>query len=99
MTLKQIREALALREGGIVQAWEYSVSHQWLTIRVTAPSLTGNFHLRCGDCDRAEFDTYWSPASLTVEMLGEGFLVHDSDHLRVVCGIVEGVFNVAPCFS
>ncbi len=96
VTFKQIQEAVVLRQGGMGKIWQYQVSHSWLTIRLTAPSLFGNFHLRCGDCDRAEFDTCWSPAAVQVERIADRFLVHDGAHLRVECGILDGVYNVEP---
>ena len=99
MTYKQIQEAVAARSGGQAQVGEYRVSHQWLVIRLTAPQLAGNFHLSCGACERAEFDTTWFGAAVQVERTDDGFLVHDGAHLRVECGVVEGAFNVEPCFG
>lgn len=85
-----------MRRGGMAKIWKYEVGHAWLTIRLTAPQLFGNFHLRCGACDRAEFDTCWSPAAIQIERLKNGFLVHDGSHLRVECGVIEGNYNVEP---
>ena len=99
MTFKQIQEALAARSGGQAKVWGYRVSHKWLVIRLTAPQLAGNFHLSCGDCERVEFDAAWFGAAVQVEQAEDGFLVHDGAHLRVECGIVEGAFNVEPCFG
>jgi hypothetical protein len=96
MTLKQIQEALAAHHDGMAKAWSYEVSHQWLTVRLTAPQLCGNFHLRCGDCERVEFDTCWSPTAVQIEQVVGGFLVHNGAHLRVECGGIEGDYNVQP---
>jgi len=99
MSLKQIQEALEIRYGGAAQVWSYSVSHQWLTIRLTKHGLAGNFHLLCGACDRLEFDTAWLDSNLQVERSEAGFVVRDGAHLRVECGIVTGRYNVPPVFG
>jgi len=83
----------------MAKAWEYHIGHQWLTLRIIAPSMAGNFHLRCGACERVEFDTYRSPVSTQVERHDDSFLVQDGNHLRVRCGIIEGFYNIAPCFG
>jgi len=53
MTLYQIQKALDLRRGGAAKPWEYQVSLQRFTLRITAPALAGNFHLVCGARVRA----------------------------------------------
>ena len=99
MTLKQIQEALGVRRGGTAKIWEYQVSHQWLIIRLTAPHLVGNFHLSCGACERAEFDTCWSPVTVQVEQVTGGFVVSDGAHLHIKCGVLEGTFNAEPFWA
>jgi len=99
MTLYRIQNALDLRRGGAAQPWEYQVSLQRFTLRITAPELAGNFHLVCLACERLEFDTNWSPIAVTVEQRESGFVVYDGPHLRVECGVVAGEYNVLPVFG
>ena len=98
-SLRDVREAVSLRRGGRAQVLEYQAGHQWLTLRLVKPGLAGNFHLRCGACERVTFETQWEPASVEVEEAAHGFVVHDGAHLRVECGLVEGEYNVPPVFG
>lgn len=99
LTPEEVQQALDLRRKGKAQIWNYQVSHQWLTLRITAPDLAGNFHLMCGACERAEFDSCWQPINIRIERIADGFLIQDSLHLRVKCGLVTGKHNVQPVFS
>jgi len=99
MTLQQIQKALDLRRGGEARPWEYQVSLQRFTLRITASALAGNFHLVCLACERLEFDTTWSPIAITIERCEFGFVVYDRTYLRVECGVVAGQYNVMPLFD
>src|SRR5262245_54681711 len=98
-TVQRIKEALLLRRGGNAQVWDYQVSHQWLTIRLEKRGLAGNFHLRCGGCDRVSFETWWEPANFEVQQYEHGYIVHDGANLRIECGLIEGEYNVSPVFD
>ena len=99
LTPQEVQQALDLRRRGKAQIWKYQVSHQWLTLRITAPDLAGNFHLMCGDCERVEFDTHWQPINITIERTDDGFLVQDNIHLHVKCGLIVGEYNIQPVFG
>ncbi|MCD9189042.1 MAG: hypothetical protein LUM44_21675 [Pyrinomonadaceae bacterium] len=96
LTFEEIKEALRLRQGGTALVYEYQLSHSWFVLRITNPKLAGNFHLILGSCDRIEFDISWGQANIEIEKDGENYLVRDSNHLFVKCGIVLGKYNVPP---
>ncbi len=58
--------------------------------------MAGNFHLILGSCDRIEFDISWEQVNIQIERNGENYLVKDSTHLFVKCGIILGKYNVPP---
>ena len=95
-TLEEIRDALDLHRHGTALAYEYLVSHQWFTLRITSTNLAGTFHLLLGSCERIEFDTSWNLRNLTIEKSGEYYIVRDEPHLYVKCGIITAKYNVPP---
>jgi hypothetical protein len=99
MTLDEIREALNARRDGQARAWGYDSSFSRFALRITSPSLAGNFHLHCEACSRVEFDMSWERPEIAIERVANGYMVRDGTHLYVACQVVAGHYNVPPLFD
>ena len=59
---------LAEWRGGEAKLWQYSVSHQSLTIRLERPQTRGNLHLHCIGCEYIKAPTFWSNCNIQVKI-------------------------------
>ena len=103
MTTPEIQEALDLRQDGVARVWGYQCSHSWFELRITSPSLAGNFHIKCGGCTRCTFDIQIARPKIQIqpapEGAGHGWIVQDGDRLQIHCDIIIGNYNVQPVFQ
>jgi hypothetical protein len=83
--------------GGEVEAWEYSVSHGQLLIRIfhkDSGSIRSAYVL-CTSCDEVYFQARWSNAHIAfsrdASRLGPKLLLHDSDRFWVSCDSASAV--------
>ncbi|MES2694447.1 MAG: hypothetical protein V4773_13310 [Verrucomicrobiota bacterium] len=89
----------ALRElqewsGATAQAWEYSVSHSQLLIRLHREGSggIGSLFVLLKCCERVSFENTWADANIAIEessgKYGPAFTVTDADRLSVVASVV-----------
>jgi hypothetical protein len=70
--IREIQNFLAAWTGAYCQLWEYTATHQKLTIRFHRSGVRGNGHLACIGCTRIDAPVSWSGFA--------GILVEPSDN-------------------
>lgn len=84
----EAKAALAKWRGATAQAWEYSIGHSQLLVRLHHP-LEGekSLFLHMKGCERVSFDQDWTDAQIAIEEReaadGVRFIVTDGDRLFV----------------
>jgi hypothetical protein len=86
---EQVAAKLAAWRGGIVQVWNYHVSHSVLRLSLKGPTGRPAI-LDLVDCARVMFDQCWRDCNFSVTFSGTGnrrrCLVSDGSRFGVDCG-------------
>lgn len=78
---------LARCSGRWAQAWDYSVTHSTLRIRLVRPESKLFAVLSLHGCHRVHFESSWHDAAIRARRVGERMHFADGVNLDVTCGV------------
>src|SRR5687768_4417097 len=73
--IPRLSAVLANLRGATATVWEYTASHNTLTLRFQHPTKTGNTHLVCGGCRRIEVSPHWLHSDFAVSEIEPKWLL------------------------
>src|SRR5580704_7352175 len=91
-------------QGGYARIWEFSPSHDTLTIRVTCGNRQGNLHVICSPCVSVTGPIHWENCKLELrcqsDQNGETiFMLRDQAvPIEVACRNLSTAENVEPLY-
>ena len=91
-SLKEIKRKLSDWSGGIVETWDYTVSHGILRLKISIPENESCVVLYCYDCERVAFFSIWKNMKIEIRERNEKdfkrYEILDGERLAVDCGSV-----------
>jgi hypothetical protein len=96
--IARLSEVLANLRGATATVWEYTASHETLTLRFQHPTKTGNTHLVCRGCRRIELSPHWLHSEFEASEIEPKWilLVDKAASARIECRLVGVQHDVEP---
>ena len=98
--IDDLQYAVECSKDAIATIWEYSVSLDQLTIRITWTGSSENLHFVCNGCERMEMNASWGKLNFSLQEDDSGFFCMQDREARffLECKSIRVFRNVEPIF-